>query len=255
MARKNRGCRRFRFPFGILLVWFAQRESPWRCIWGWTGEARAAARRSPTRPGRILGRGEAASANIWTDPEGARANILAAAQAALDDAGGGGRLAELRAVLGLAGANVPAAAARLAERLPFARARIESDAVIALKGALGEDDGITAALGTGSIFGVQRGGAVRMIGGWGFLLGDQGSGARMGRALLEAALLAHDGLLDAGADPARGARRARRPGRRSSPSARRPGPPTSPATRRASSRPRRPATRRRRRSCAPRRRT
>jgi glucosamine kinase len=43
---------------------------------------------------------------------------------------------------------------------------------------------------------VQRDGQVRMIGGWGFLLGDQGSGARMGRSLLEAALLAHDGLLD-----------------------------------------------------------
>jgi glucosamine kinase len=33
-----------------------------------------------------------------------------------------------------------------------------------------------------------------VIGGWGFLLGDQGSGARIGRAACEAALLAHDGL-------------------------------------------------------------
>jgi glucosamine kinase len=145
--------------------------------------------------GRVLGRGEAASANIWTDPEGARGNIVAAAQAALD-AAGQGSLGELQAVLGLAGANVPQAAARLVARLPFARARIESDALVALKGALGDDDGITAALGTGSVFGVQRGGVVRMIGGWGFQLGDQGSGARMGRALLEAALLAHDGLQD-----------------------------------------------------------
>ncbi len=68
---------------------------------------------------------------------------------------------------------------------------------MALKGALGEADGITAALGTGSVFGVQRRGAARMIGGWGFLLGDQGSGARIGRALYEAALLAHDGLAEA----------------------------------------------------------
>jgi glucosamine kinase len=145
--------------------------------------------------GRVLGRGEAASANIWTDPEGARGNIIAAARAALD-AAGRGDLGELNAVLGLAGANVPQAAARLVARLPFARARIESDALVALKGALGDDDGITAALGTGSVFGVQRSGEVRMIGGWGFQLGDQGSGARMGRALLEAALLAHDGLAD-----------------------------------------------------------
>ena len=80
--------------------------------------------------------------------------------------------------------------------LPFAVTRIESDAFVALKGALGDDDGITAALGTGSVFGAQRGGKVRMIGGWGFRLGDQGSGAWMGRALFEAALLAHDGLND-----------------------------------------------------------
>jgi glucosamine kinase len=141
---------------------------------------------------RVLGRGEAAAANIWSDPAGARANIVAAAEAALA-AAGGGALGGLHAVLGLAGANVPEAVTRLGP-LPFARVRIESDALIALKGALGDADGVTAALGTGSVFGVQRGGRARMIGGWGFLLGDQGSGARMGRALLEAALLAHDGV-------------------------------------------------------------
>jgi glucosamine kinase len=147
--------------------------------------------------GRVVGRGEAASANIWSDPDGALGNILAAARAALDAAGEAGREDRVHAVLGLAGANVPAAVAGLAGRLPFARARIESDALIALKGALGEEDGIAAALGTGSVFGVQRRGAIRMIGGWGFLLGDQGSGARIGRALLESALLAHDGLAEA----------------------------------------------------------
>ena len=72
--------------------------------------------------------------------------------------------------------------------------KITVDALIALKGALGEEDGVTAALGTGSIFASQRAGVARMIGGWGFRLGDQASGARMGRDLLEQALLAHDGL-------------------------------------------------------------
>jgi glucosamine kinase len=142
--------------------------------------------------GRILGRGEGASANIWSDPEGALRNILNAARAAADEAGAD--IAALHAVLGLAGANAAATVENLAPRLPFARARIESDAVIALRGALGAEDGVTAAIGTGSVFGVQRGGAIRMIGGWGFLLGDNGSGARIGRALLERALLAHDGL-------------------------------------------------------------
>ena len=146
--------------------------------------------------GRVLGQGSAASANIWTDPEGALANILAAARAALAEAAPGAGTGEVNAVLGLAGANVAGAAERLAPGLPFTRVRIESDAVVALKGALGDEDGITAALGTGSVFGAQRGGVVRMIGGWGFQLGDHGSGAVMGRALCEAALLAHDGQVE-----------------------------------------------------------
>jgi glucosamine kinase len=144
--------------------------------------------------GAILGRGAAASANILSDPEGARANILAAARSALAGAGAGDEFEDVRAVLGLAGANVATAVARLRAGLPFAHVAVESDAVIALKGALGEGDGIAATIGTGSVFARQQGGVVAMIGGWGFVLGDQGSGARMGRALLEAALLAHDGL-------------------------------------------------------------
>jgi len=145
--------------------------------------------------GRILGRGEGGAANIWTNREGALASILAAAGAAAAEAGA--EPSRLAAVLGLAGANMAGAAAWLAGRLPFAAARIETDVVVALKGALGPADGVAATIGTGSVFGVQRGGGVRMLGGWGFVLGDQGSGARIGRALLEAALLAHDGLAEA----------------------------------------------------------
>jgi len=144
--------------------------------------------------GRVLGRGEGGSANIWSDFASARASILAAAGAALA-AAGGGALADLHAVLGLAGANVPEAAARLAAELPFAATRIETDAFVSLKGAIADGDGVVAAIGTGTVYGVQRGGTVRMIGGWGFLLGDQGSGAWIGRRLLEEALLAHDGLV------------------------------------------------------------
>ncbi len=145
--------------------------------------------------GRVLGRGEAASANIVSDPDGARANILAAARAALDASGTGAEVADLVAVLGLAGANVRAAAERLGGRLPFGRARIVTDAAIALRGSHGRADGITATCGTGSVFAVQRGGEVGTVGGWGLILGDQGSGARLGRTLLETALLAHDGLI------------------------------------------------------------
>lgn len=141
--------------------------------------------------GPVLGRGAAGPANISIDLEGAAANILAACEAALREAGGG----EVRAaVLGLAGANVTAQAARLQGMLPFGAVRIVSDAVIAAKGALGAEDGILALLGTGSVFAVQQGGAIRLHGGRGFLMGDEGSGAVLGRALLRAALRADDGF-------------------------------------------------------------
>jgi glucosamine kinase len=145
--------------------------------------------------GRVLGQGTAGPANIATDPDRARESIVASASSALLAAGlSGDRLRELRAGLGLAGANSGGAVERLRERLPFASARIETDAVAAVKGALGPGDGIVAALGTGSVFGVQRGGAVRQIGGWGFVLGDEGSGAWIGRALCAQVLRAVDGF-------------------------------------------------------------
>lgn len=142
--------------------------------------------------GRLLGQAEGASANVWTDPTGALANILATARQALAGAPGVAD-ADVVAVLGLAGANVSGAAERVVAALPFGRVRVESDAVVALKGALGDEDGIAAALGTGSVFGAQQGGRVTMIGGWGFQLGDWASGAVMGRALCSEALLAGDG--------------------------------------------------------------
>lgn len=144
--------------------------------------------------GAVLGEAVAGPANVWTDAEAARDSILDATRSALAQAGLATEPRDLVAVLGLAGANLPAAAARIAGLLPFARMRIETDALIALRGALGPGDGLAAMLGTGSVFGRQRAGRIDIVGGWGFQLGDQGSGARLGKALLERALLAHDGL-------------------------------------------------------------
>ncbi|MBP1804439.1 BadF/BadG/BcrA/BcrD ATPase family protein [Rubellimicrobium aerolatum] len=146
--------------------------------------------------GRVLGRGAGGPANIASDLEGARENLLRAARAALADAGlPESEMPRLRAGLGLAGANGRGFAERLRAALPFAEARIVSDAVAAVKGALGERDGIVAALGTGSVFARQRGGAVRLIGGWGLILGDEASGAWIGRAILSQALRAVDGFV------------------------------------------------------------
>jgi len=141
--------------------------------------------------GRVLGEGRAGPANIASDPEGALANVLAAARAALPP---GAAIEVLHAVLGMAGANVASCAARLQSALPFASTRVETDAAIAVKGALQGRDGVVAAIGTGSVFASQRDGVLQQIGGWGLVLGDEGSGAWIGRQALSETLRAVDGF-------------------------------------------------------------
>lgn len=142
--------------------------------------------------GRILGVGAAGPANVATDAEGARRNVLAAAQEALGEVEPG----RVVAVLGLAGANRLGAAEGLRSTLPFGRCKVVTDAITAVRGALGRQDGIVVAVGTGSVLAVQREGQMRQMGGHGFVLGDEGSGAVLGRALLSRALRAADGLAD-----------------------------------------------------------
>jgi glucosamine kinase len=148
--------------------------------------------------GIILGRGQAGPANISSDITGARANIMAAAQAALAEAVGPDRVTVsydgLSVGMGLAGANAAGITGQLLDGLPFRRVRVETDAVAAVKGALQDRDGIVAALGTGSVFARQDGGTIRQIGGWGLILGDEGSGAWLGRAALSAVLRADEGF-------------------------------------------------------------
>ncbi|MRX49325.1 ATPase [Paracoccus sp. S-4012] len=146
------------------------------------------------RAGRVLGRGEAGPANIMSDPEGARASIMAAAGRAL----GGRDPARAAACLGLAGANMSGAREWLAPLLPFGRSRVVHDAVTSVAGALGPADGIVAALGTGSIFARQFGGEVVTLGGWGMVLSDEASGAWLGKRFLAQALRAGEGLAPQG---------------------------------------------------------
>ncbi|MDA4844569.1 BadF/BadG/BcrA/BcrD ATPase family protein [Hoeflea poritis] len=145
--------------------------------------------------GTVLGRGKSGAANILTDPEGGLRHIIEAAEKACEEAGLETTVfGSCHVVLGLAGANVEKTVATVRKRLPFGNCAVESDALIAVHGALGTQDGAAAILGTGSVFGAKKGHRVRTIGGWGFLVGDQGSGAVLGRRLMQEALLAHDGV-------------------------------------------------------------
>ena len=143
--------------------------------------------------GRILGRGKSGAANILTDPDNALIHIVGAATAAFEEANiAPSEIASACALVGVAGSNVGDAVHYVKERLPFAKADIESDGLIALQGALGDSDGAVAILGTGSIYISRQGDQVRYIGGWGFQIGDLGSGARLGHALLQESVLAFD---------------------------------------------------------------
>jgi glucosamine kinase len=94
--------------------------------------------------------------------------------------------------VGVAGANVGDYGKRIEKALPFDDGRVVTDALISLQGALGDADGIVGAVGTGSVYNARREGKLHGIGGWGSIVGDQASGARLGRDLLERALLAYD---------------------------------------------------------------
>jgi glucosamine kinase len=134
-------------------------------------------------------------ANIVTDPAGAEAAIRLALSEALAAHGLGlDALKQARICAGLAGGRLPGAADTFATRLPYL-AYVVDDSVTALEGALAGADGSLASLGTGSFFIAKQSGAIRHHGGWGFALGDEGSGAWAGRMALSLALKVTDGRL------------------------------------------------------------
>jgi glucosamine kinase len=94
---------------------------------------------------------------------------------------------------GLASAREPVRAALATSGLAH-RVDVVSDGQIALEGALEGDAGILLVAGTGSIaFGRAEDGRIDRCGGWGHLVGDEGSGYTIARAGLMAALQAADG--------------------------------------------------------------
>lgn len=144
--------------------------------------------------GRTLAEASGGPANISSNREGARDNILALAQDCLQAAGLTPK-APIGVVMGLAGVNVSGTVDWLTPQLPFGALRIVTDAFTMTMGALQGTEGIVAAIGTGSVFARWHQGRYSQFGGWGFALGDEGSGAVLGRMLLARALRAHDGVV------------------------------------------------------------
>lgn len=72
--------------------------------------------------------------------------------------------------------------------------RVVHDAEIALEAAFEGESGVVIIAGTGSVLlGRSRRGQIAVVGGWGYLLGDEGSGFALGRAGLQAVAHALDG--------------------------------------------------------------
>ncbi|ANS75748.1 hypothetical protein AWM70_15015 [Paenibacillus yonginensis] len=73
--------------------------------------------------------------------------------------------------------------------------RVTNDAEIALAAAFGNNRGVMAISGTGSIvFGIALSGEHHRTGGWGHLLGDKGSGYEIGLSSLQSVMLSFDGV-------------------------------------------------------------
>ncbi|MEM7752254.1 MAG: BadF/BadG/BcrA/BcrD ATPase family protein [Pseudomonadota bacterium] len=101
------------------------------------------------------------------------------------------------AFVGIAGVTGPEIVGRLTRTLPFKNAVYADDRPGALRGALGDADGVIALCGTGSFFASQIGGVTRLAGGWGSVLGDEASAHWVGRRLLSMTLRSVDGFTPA----------------------------------------------------------
>jgi len=146
--------------------------------------------------GRRLGEGQAGASNIRLGLEASWRQLRQAIDRALAEAHlGPEALPRIRAGLGIAGIMGPADIPRiLAGAPPFASAAVETDAHTACLGAFGGRDGAILILGTGSVGFALVGGQPHSVGGWGFEISDDGSGARIGSEAVRMAVRAYDGL-------------------------------------------------------------
>ncbi len=145
--------------------------------------------------GTIIGTGQTGPANARIGVDMLYATLRDAADqaiaaAALDDA----QVATIYGGMGIAGISRPGVREKLAALdFPFASVAYETDSVIANMGAHGGADGAILVIGTGSIAQVRVGAENFSIGGYGFPISDEGSGAALGLSAMRHALRALDG--------------------------------------------------------------
>ncbi|MER8461383.1 N-acetylglucosamine kinase [Mesorhizobium sp. M1396] len=145
--------------------------------------------------GNVLGQGLSGPATMRLGIDAAWASVAKAFGTAIEEAGfGPTEIARTHAGIGLAGIGRKGALEALrAIAHPFASIDFVSDGVGACLGAHSGQDGAIVIAGTGSIgLGFVEGRDLR-VGGYGFPISDEGSGADLGLKAVQLALRAHDG--------------------------------------------------------------
>jgi N-acetylglucosamine kinase-like BadF-type ATPase len=145
--------------------------------------------------GTIVGEGRSSGANLQAQGELEVEKVL---HGIIEQAIGDRAIVPAAVCVGIAGvdrAEDDRIVRGMMRRLGFrTRTLIVNDALIALVAGVGDEPGVVIIAGTGSIaYGVNRDGFAARAGGWGYVLGDEGSGFWIGREALVAVVRAADG--------------------------------------------------------------
>lgn len=145
--------------------------------------------------GTIIGAAEAGPANARVGLDKLRAVLLDVAEQTFVSAGLKKSDFEKASVgMGVAGITRPGMREAVAAMpIPFRKVFLDTDAAIANLGAHQGRDGAILILGTGSIGFIRVGDMTTTIGGYGFPISDEGSGAALGLSAMRHALRALDG--------------------------------------------------------------
>ncbi|MER9139020.1 N-acetylglucosamine kinase [Mesorhizobium sp. M0830] len=169
--------------------------SPGRYFLGVDGGGTGCRARIEDSGGTVLGQGLSGPATTRLGIDAAWASVAKAFGTAVEEAGfGAAEIARTHAGIALAGIGRKGALEALrAIAHPFASIDFVSDGVGACLGAHSGQDGAIVIAGTGSIgLGFVDGRDLR-VGGYGFPISDEGSGADLGLKAVQLALRAHDG--------------------------------------------------------------
>ncbi|WP_290628382.1 BadF/BadG/BcrA/BcrD ATPase family protein [Lactobacillus sp.] len=142
--------------------------------------------------GKELGRAESGPGQINNDYELGLKNIAAAVNELRDKIDGDC----MKVLAGIAGlsvvGNAPEVAATISSMVGNIPTRAITDSLLALYNGLEGADGALVIAGTGSVVNGRQDGSLITVGGYGSLLGDEGSGYAITKAALQAALLKWD---------------------------------------------------------------